>query len=120
MIGDVTLRSPAITPMRVARTIAPANWKRRTIEVLVSLLAFAVWGKLAYIGIFRLLARFEGVPVSGHWLLDALSLVVGVSGSIAGASALWALSMRALGRTPKSLVGAPDDGPDDLPPAARR
>ncbi|GLC25582.1 hypothetical protein rosag_20950 [Roseisolibacter agri] len=120
MIGDVTLRAPAITPMRAARTIAPANWKRRTIEVLVSLLAFAVWGILAYKGFFRLLARVEGMPIGGSWILDALSLLVGVSGSIAGVSALWALAMRALGRTPKSLVGAPDDGPEDLPPALRR
>jgi hypothetical protein len=115
MIGDVTLRSPAIPHMRAASTIAPANWKRRTIEVLVSLLAFAIWGTLAYKGFFRLLARFEGVDVSGHWLIDALSLVVGVSGSIAGVSALWALAMRALGRTPTSLVGAPDDDEDDRP-----
>lgn len=115
MIGDVSLRSPAIPPMRAASTIAPANWKRRTIEVLVSLLAFAVWGKLAYSGFFRLLYRYEGVEVGGHWLLDAASLLVGVSGSIAGASALWALAMRALGRTPSSLVGAPDDDPDDRP-----
>jgi hypothetical protein len=119
MIGDVTLRPPALSSMRAVSTIAPANWKRRTIEVLVSLLAFAVWGKLAYIGFFRLLARYEEVPISGHWLLDALSLLVGVSGSIAGASALWVLTMRALGRTPKSLVGAPDDGPDDMPTAPR-
>ncbi len=115
MIGDVTLRPPALTSMRAASTIAPANWKRRTIEVLVSLLAFAVWGKLAYSGFFRLLARYEGLEVGGHWLLDAASLLVGVSGSIAGASALWALAMRALGRTPSSLVGAPDDDPADRP-----
>ncbi len=76
--------------------------------------AFAVWGILAYKGMFRLLARAEGVVVlSGHWLLDVVSLVVGVSGSIAGISALWAIGMRALGRTPSSLVGAPDDGPAD-------
>lgn len=115
MIGDVSLRSPAMPPMRAASTIAPANWKRRTIEVLVSLLAFAVWGVLAYKGFFRLLYRYEGMEVGGHWLLDAASLMVGVSGSIAGASALWALAMRALGRTPASLVGAPDDDPDDRP-----
>jgi hypothetical protein len=53
------------------------------------------------------------VVLSGHWLLDVASLVVGVSGSIAGISALWAIGMRALGRTPSSLVGAPDDGPAD-------
>jgi hypothetical protein len=115
MIGTVTLRSPAIPDMRATSTIAPTNWKRRTIEVLVSLLAFAVWGTLAYKGFFRLLYRYEGVDVGGHWLLDAASLLVGVSGSIAGASALWALAMRALGRTPSSLVGAPDDDPADRP-----
>jgi hypothetical protein len=119
MIGDGTLRSPTLPQMRAASTIAPANWKRRTIEVMVSLLAFAVWGILAYKGFFRLLARFEGMDVSGHWLLDALSLLVGVSGSIAGASALWALAMRALGRTPSSLVGAPDDDPADRPKRPR-
>jgi hypothetical protein len=115
MIGDVSLRSPALPPMRAASTIAPANWKRRTIEVMVSLLAFAVWGKLAYSGFFRLLARYQEIEVSGHWMLDAMSLFVGVAGSIAGASALWALAMRALGRTPSSLVGAPDDEPADRP-----
>jgi hypothetical protein len=115
MIGDVSLRSPAVPPMRAAPTIAPANWKRRTIEVMVSLLAFAVWGKLAYSGFFRLLARYQEIEVSGHWMLDAMSLFVGVAGSIAGASALWALAMRALGRTPSSLVGAPDDDPADRP-----
>jgi hypothetical protein len=113
MLGDVSLRSPAVSHMRAARGIAPANWKRRTLEVLVSLLAFGVWGVLAYKGFFRLFARYEGVLVGGSWLLDVLSLVVGVSGSIAGISALWALAMRALGRTPASLVGTPDDGPDD-------
>jgi hypothetical protein len=88
--------------------------------VLVSLLAFAVWGLLAYKGFFRLLARSQGVLMGGNWVLDVLSLVVGVSGSIAGVSALWALVMRATGRTPASLVGAPDDGPDDLLPPPRR
>ena len=121
MVGDVTLRSPAaISHMRAAGGIVPANWKRRTIELMVSLLAFAVWGILAYKGFFRLLARMEGLLIGGSWLLDVLSLVVGVSGSIAGISALWALGMRALGRTPRSLVGTPDDGPDDRPPRARR
>jgi hypothetical protein len=119
MIGDVSLRSPALPHMRAAQGIARANWKRRTIEVLVSLLAFAVWGLLAYKGFFRLLARMEGVLMGGNWILDLLSLMVGVSGSVAGISALWALAMRATGRTPASLVGAPDDGPDDLPPRRR-
>ena len=115
MIGDVTLRAPAFRPSSIGRTIAPATWQRRTIEVMVSLLAFSVWGLLAYKGFFRLLYRYEGLDVGGHWLLDAASLLVGVSGSIAGASALWALAMRALGRTPSSLVGAPDDDPADRP-----
>ena len=115
MIGDVTLRVPAFRPSSIGRTIAPATWQRRTIEVMVSLLAFAVWGLLAYKGFFRLLARFEGVDVNGWWMLDAMSLAVGVSGSIAGISALWALAMRSLGRPPSSLSGAPDDSPEDRP-----
>jgi hypothetical protein len=92
-----------------------ARWQRRLIEALVALLAFAVWGKLAYIGGFRLLARAEGLTLSGHWILDAASLFIGVSGSIAGVSAMWALGMRIAGKTPKSLVGAPDDAPEDYP-----
>ena len=92
-----------------------ARWQRRLIEAMVALLAFAVWGKLAYIGGFRLLARAEGLTIGGHWLLDAASLFIGVSGSIAGVSAMWALGMRIAGRTPRSLVGAPDDTPEDYP-----
>jgi hypothetical protein len=91
------------------------KWQRRLIEAMVALLAFAVWGKLAYIGGFRLLARIEGLSIGGHWVLDAASLFIGVSGSIAGVSALWALGMRMAGRTPTSLVGAPDDAPEDYP-----
>lgn len=114
MIGHASLQSPLVKPAAApARHDGLAHWQRRTLEALVAVAAFAVWGKLAYVGIFRLLARAEGVPVSGHWVLDGLSLVIGVSGSIAGVSALWAIAMRALGRTPMSLVGAPDDGPID-------
>lgn len=114
MTGDVTLRSPTLAARRAdeARR-ALAVWQRRTIEAVVSLLAFAVWGILAYKGLFRLLARWEGLPVGGPVVLDVASLVIGVSGSIAGLSALWAVAMRALGRTPVSLVGAPDDSPGD-------
>ncbi len=115
MTGDVTLRTPALARMAPARRIPWAVWQRRAIELMVSLLAFAVWGKLAYSGGYRILARLEGVPLGGLWLLDAASLVIGVSGSIAGVSALWALYMRALGRTPASLMGAPDDDPADRP-----
>ncbi len=79
----------------------------------MSVLAFAVWGKLAYIGGFRLIARLQGMPLGGHVLLDLMSLVIGVSGSIAGMSALWALGMRLAGRTPASLIGAPDDNAID-------
>jgi hypothetical protein len=92
-----------------------ARWQRRLIEAMVALLAFAVWGKLAYIGGFRLLARAEGLTIGGHWVLDAASLFIGVSGSIAGMSALWALGMRMAGRTPSSVVGPPDDAPEDFP-----
>ena len=77
------------------------------------MLAFAVWGKLAYIGGYRLLARMAGVPLGGHVILDLMSLLIGVSGSIAGVSALWALGMRVAGRTPSSLFGAPDDNAVD-------
>jgi hypothetical protein len=115
MLGHVSVRSPLIEPAAVSdRRLTLARWQRRTIEAVVAVSAFAVWSVLAYKGLFRLLARADGVVVlSGHWLLDVASLIVGVSGSIAGISALWAIGMRALGRTPSSLVGAPDDGPAD-------
>lgn len=117
MIGHVSVSTPLIERAAVSdRRLKLARWQRRTIEVVVAVAAFAVWGALAYSGLFRLLARAEGVVVlSGPWLLDVASLVVGVSGSIAGISALWAIGMRALGRTPSSLLGAPDDGPVDAP-----
>ena len=115
MIGHASLATPLVkraTPVaREQRGLAA--WQRRTIETLVAVLAFAVWGKLAYVGGIRLLARMEGLPISGHWLLDAMSLLIGVSGSIAGVSAMWLIAMRIIGRTPMSLVGAPDDGPVD-------
>jgi hypothetical protein len=116
MIGHVSVRSPLIErPAITDRRLQLAQWQRRTIEALVAVAAFAVWGQLAYSGLFRLVARAEGIVVlSGHWLLDVASLVVGVSGSIAGISALWAIGMRAAGRTPSSLLGAPDDGPADV------
>lgn len=115
MTGDVALRSPALATRSRARRFPWAKLQRRTIEVLVSLVAFAVWGVLAYRGGFRMLARLEGVPLGGSWMLDAASLLIGVSGAIAGVSALWAVAMRALGRTPPSLIGAPDDDPADRP-----
>ena len=116
MIGHVSVRSSLVEPRAVTdRRLKLARWQRRTIEVLVAGAAFAVWSTLAYKGLFRLLARAEGVVVlSGHWLLDVVSLVVGVSGSIAGVSALWAIAMRATGRTPSSLLGTPDDEPADV------
>ena len=117
MIGHVTVQSPPLERAAVRdRRLPLASWQRRTIQAVVAVAAFAVWGTLAYKGLFRLVARAEGIVVlSGHWLLAVASLIVGVSGSIAGISALWALGMRSLGRTPRSLVGAPDDGPDDRP-----
>lgn len=96
-----------------------AMWQRRLIEAMVALLAFAVWGTLAYTGGIRLVARVENLTVGGHWVWDAASLVIGVAGSIAGATAMWALLMRMLGRTPTSIVGAPDDAPEDIPAYAR-
>ncbi len=115
MIGHLSVQSPALERAAASeRRVKLANWQRRSIEAVVAVAAFAVWGQLAYSGFFRLLARAEGIVVlSGHWLLDVASLLVGVSGSIAGASALWAIGMRALGRTPSSLLGAPDDSPAD-------
>jgi len=115
MIGHASVPSPLIEPAAVTgRHPSLARWQRRTVEALVAVAAFAVWGKLAYSGLFRLLARAEGVVVlSGHWLLDVASLIVGVSGSIAGITALWAIGMRMFGRTPSSLVGAPDDNATD-------
>ncbi len=121
MTGDLFLRAPAPVPISSAmRRIPWATWQRRTIEGMVALLAFAVWGQLAYIGGYRLLARIQGLPLGGWWAFDALSLLVGISGSIAGVGALWALAMQALGRTPKSMVGAPDDEPADRPRSRRR
>ena len=89
--------------------------RRRLLEAAVAVLAFGVWGKLAYIGGMRLLARMEDVPLRGPLILDIASLVIGLSGSIAGISALYAVVMRLTGRTPSSLVGAPDDSPEDRP-----
>ena len=116
MVGEASLHPPLLK--RAAPTLRDeerglAAWQRRTLEALVAVLAFAIWGTLAYRGGFRLLARAEGISLGHHWLLDVLSLLIGVSGSIAGVSALWAIGMRAFGRTPMSLVGAPDDSPAD-------
>jgi len=113
MIGHVPLPPLIAKPVTVPR--AHVNWRRRTIEIVVALLAFAVWGTLAYKGGFRLLARYDGVALGGSWVLDVLSLLIGVSGSIAGISALWALALRATGRTPRSFIGEPDDSPEDMP-----
>jgi hypothetical protein len=96
-----------------------ATWQRRTIEAVVALLAFAIWGRLAYVGGYRLLARIEGVHLGGSVLLDLLSLFIGVTGSIAGIAAVWALGMRVLGKTPTSIVGAPDDTEEDYPQRQR-
>lgn len=115
MLGHASLPSPLVKPTAApARHDGLAHWQRRTLEALVAIAAFTVWGMLAYSGGFRLLARAEGISLSSHWLLDVASLVIGVSGSIAGVSALWAIAMRALGRTPTALLGAPDDGPVDV------
>jgi hypothetical protein len=92
-----------------------ATWQRRLIEVMVSVLAFAVWGKLAYVGGYRLWARAQDWAIGGHVMLDIASLFIGVAGSIAGVMALWAIGMRAIGRTPKSMIGTPDDTPEDYP-----
>ena len=117
MIGDVPL--PPLMATSATSSRSWSAWQRRILEGVVALLAFAIWGKLAYIGAFRLLARANDVHVNGPWVLDVLSLLIGVSGSIAGVSALWALVMRLAGRTPKSLVGAPDDSPEDYPQRSR-
>lgn len=110
MIGDVSVRAPGLTTRSVRASGRPtAAWRRRAIEGVVAVLAFAVWGKLAYVGCLRLLARVEGLPVKGSIIIDVLSLGIGVAGGLAGMAALWALVMRAIGRTPASLVGAPDD-----------
>jgi hypothetical protein len=101
----------------------PKRYRRRLLEAFVAVLAFGVWGKLAYIGAVRLLARMEDVPLRGSLILDIASLVIGLSGSIAGISALYAVGMRLTGRIPRSLVGAPDDSPEDRPrglPPTRR
>jgi hypothetical protein len=112
MIGHASA-SPLAQPVPSLPRPAIAPWQRRAVEIGVSVLAFAVWGVLAYKGGYRLLARFQGVPLGGHVIIDAASLLIGVSGSIAGVSALWAVVMRATGRTPSSLIGAPDDNAVD-------
>ena len=117
MIGDVPI-APLMGTSAASRR-SWTTWQRRTIESVVALLAMAIWGKLAYLGGFRILARLDGVQLHGSWALDVLSFVIGVSGSIAGISALYALSLRIVGRTPKSLVGAPDDSPEDYPQRVR-
>ena len=93
----------------------PSRTRRRFLEAAVSVLAFGVWGTLAYKGGLRLLARMEGLPVSGAWWIDAISLIIGLSGSIAGVSALYAVGMRMAGKTPHTFVGKTDDSPEDLP-----
>jgi hypothetical protein len=116
MIGHASLPSPLVkrpNTVREQHRQGLEAWQRRTLEALVAILAFGVWGTLAYKGLFRLIARAEGMILTGHVLIDGLSLVIGISGSIAGISALWAIGMRAFGRTPMSLVGAPDDSPAD-------
>lgn len=113
MIGDVSVRAPALQHTARPRRRSLAKWQRRAIEALVSVLAFGVWGLLAYKGGMRLLARLQGLEVSGSLLLDLMSLGIGVAGSMAGISALAAIFMRAVGRTPGVLLGAPDDAPDD-------
>ncbi|GJG86706.1 hypothetical protein tb265_18870 [Gemmatimonadetes bacterium T265] len=113
MIGHASIRQPLANSVPIIRRPTVAPWQRRAVETGVSILAFAVWGKLAYIGGYRLLARLAGVPLGGHVILDLMSLLIGVSGSIAGVSALWALAMRAAGRTPSSLIGDPDDNAVD-------
>jgi len=122
MIGDLPIhtRTAVAAPRseRAAEVRWPA-WQRRFLEALVAVASFAVWGKLGYIGFFRLFARWEGLGVRGPVVLDWLSLVIGVAGSIAGISALWAVVMRTIGRTPSSLFGAPDDSPEDWPSARR-
>lgn len=117
VIGDVPLPPLMATPRTNRRSWAA--WQRRTIEAVVALLAFAIWGKLAYIGAYRLFARMNGVSIGGSPVLDFLSLFIGVSGSIAGMAAVWALAMRFTGRVPSSIVGAPDDSPEDYPQASR-
>ena len=117
MIRDVSLPPLMASPRATRRSWA--TWQRRTIEAVVAFLAFAIWGRLAYVGGFRLLARYWGWHLGGSLLLDVLSFCIGVSGSIAGIAAVWALVMRALGRTPTSIVGAPDDTADDYPQRER-
>jgi hypothetical protein len=55
--------------------------RRRLLEAAVAVLAFGVWGTLAYKGGLRLLARLEGLPISGAWWIDAASLIIGSRGA---------------------------------------
>jgi hypothetical protein len=119
MVADASLRPLMVDTASGASERGWAVWQRRLIEALVALLAFAVWGKLAYVGGVRLFARANDMPIGGHWVLDAASLFIGVSGSIAGVMAMWALAMRVFGRMPASMVGAPDDAPAPRRAAAR-
>ncbi len=102
-----------------ATTHSLSNWQRRTVETVVSLLAFAIWGQLAYIGGVRLFWRMNGGELGGSIWFDLASFVIGVSGSVAGVAAVWALGMRLIGKMPSSIVGAPDDSPEDYPQARR-
>ena len=119
MVADASLRPIMVDTSSDAAERGWATWQRRLIEVLVSLLAFAVWGKLAYVGAFRLWARTQEWAIGGHAILDIASLFIGVAGSVAGVMALWAIGMRAMGRTPTSMIGAPDDTPEDYPSYTR-
>ena len=69
--------------------------RRAGFTVLVAVLALAVFGKLAYTGVARLRARAEGLPVGGHWGLDAASAGIGLAASLAALLALRAVAQRA-------------------------
>lgn len=75
------------------------------LPVLTAALALAVFGKLAYIGAFRLHARAAGVIVGGHWALDAASAVIGAVASLAALLALRAVVRRLRGARPGPPAG---------------
>jgi hypothetical protein len=74
------------------RGIRPAG-----LTVFVAALALAVFGTLAYIGVFRLRARAEGLTVGGHWVLDAASARGGVVANLAALIALREVAERSRG-----------------------
>jgi hypothetical protein len=73
----------------------PGPRRRRDAWLVVgALLALAVFGKLAYVGALRLLARADGLAVDGHRAIDITSVVVGSAACVAALDVLRAVIRR--------------------------